>query len=132
LMHDEHGPVSIAPDDRKYGHALIGGQGGGKSSVLARHFATDTRDRGRAVILIDPKGPLAELCLGLAPLGRTVHYLDLGRPEMGVNPLTIDASAGARAAVFLQALVEANPPGAIQAASDSFLRQAIYAACLRE
>ena len=132
LLHDESGPVSIAPEDRKYGHALMGGQGGGKSSVMARHFANDVADPNRAVILIDPKGPLAELCLGLAPTHRTVHYLDLGRPEVGINPLTINASAGARAAVFLQALIEANPPGAIQAASDSFLRQAIYAVCLVE
>jgi hypothetical protein len=132
LLHDERGPVSIAPEDRKYGHALIGGQGGGKSSVMARHFANDVNDPGRAVILIDPKGPLAELCLGIAPAHRTVHYLDLGRPEVGINPLAINASAGARAAVFLQALIEANPPGSIQAASDSFLRQAIYAVCLVE
>jgi hypothetical protein len=132
LMQDEHGPVSIAPMDRKFGHALIGGQGGGKSSVLARHFANDARDPDRAVILVDPKGPLAELCLGLAPAGRVLHYLDLGRPEMGINPLAIDATPGTRAAVLIQALIEANPPGAIQAASDSFLRQAIYAVCLIE
>lgn len=132
LLRDEHGPVSIAPADRKYGHALIGGQGGGKSSVMARHFANDTRDPDRAVILIDPKGPLAELCLGLAPTERTVHNLDLGRPEIGINPLAIDASPGARAAVFLQALIEANPPGSIQAASDSFLRQAVSAVCTVE
>jgi hypothetical protein len=132
LLHDEHGAVSIAPADRKFGHALIGGQGGGKSSVIARHFANDTRDPDRAVILIDPKGPLAELCLGLAPVDRTIHYLDLGEPEMGINPLAITATPGTRAAVLIQALIEANPPGAIQAASDSFLRQAIYAVCLIE
>lgn len=132
LMRDEHGPVSIAAADRKYGHALIGGQGGGKSSVMARHFVNDAADPDRAVILIDPKGSLAELCIGLAPTDQTVHYLDLGHPEVGINPLTIEASAGARAAVFLQALIEANPAGAIQAASDSFLRQAIYAVCLVE
>jgi hypothetical protein len=132
LMRDEHGAVSIAPADRKFGHALIGGQGGGKTSVLARHFANDARDPDRAVILIDPKGPLAELCLGLAPAGRLVHYLDLGRPEIGINPLAINATPGTRAAVLIQALIEANPPGAIQAASDSFLRQAIYAVCLIE
>jgi hypothetical protein len=132
LMHDEHGDVTIAPADRKFGHALIGGQGGGKSSVMARHFANDARDPDRAVILIDPKGPLAELCLGLGPTDRTVHYLDLGRPEIGINPLAIHATPGTRAAVLIQALIEANPPGAIQAASDSFLRQAIYAVCLIE
>jgi hypothetical protein len=132
LMQDEHGAVSMGSADRKFGHALIGGQGGGKISVMARHFANDTRDADRAVILIDPKGPLAELCLGLAPVDRTVHYLDLGRPEMGINPLAISATPGTRAAVLIQALIEANPPGAIQAASDSFLRQAIYAVCLIE
>ena len=99
---------------------------------MARHFANDVRDEQRAVVLIDPKGPLAELCLGLVPTDRTVHYLDLGHPEIGFNPLTIDATPGARAAVFLQALIEANPPGAIQAASDSFLRQAVAAVCTVE
>jgi hypothetical protein len=132
LMQDEHGGVTIAPADRKFGHALIGGQGGGKSSVMARHFANDTRDLERAVILIDPKNSLAELCLGLAPVDRVVHYMDLGHPEVGINPLTITASPGARAAVFLQALIEANPAGAIQAASDSFLRQAVAAVCTVE
>ena len=34
--------------------------------------------------------------------------------------------------MFVQALIEANPPGAIQAASDSFLRQAIAAVCMVE
>ena len=132
LLRDERGPVSLMPTDRKYGHALVGGQGGGKSSVMARHFANDARDRERAVILIDPKGPLAELCLALAPADRTVHYLDLGKPEIGINPLEIKAPPGTRAAVFLQALIEANPPGAIQAASDSFLRQAVAAVCTVE
>ena len=61
---------------------------------MARHFANDARDPDRAVVLIDPKGPLAELCLGLVPAERTVHYLDLGHPEIGINPLTIDASPG--------------------------------------
>jgi hypothetical protein len=132
LLRDERGPVSIAPEDRKYGHALIGGQGGGKSSVMARHFLNDVRDPERAVILIDPKGPLAELALGLVPPSRTVHYMDLGHPEVGFNPLAMKASPGVRAAVFLQALIEASPPGSIQAASDSFLRQAVAAVCAVE
>lgn len=129
LMKDERGPVSLGTDDRKFGHMLIGGQGGGKSSVLARHFANDARDPDRAVVLIDPKGPLAELCLGLVPEGRTVHYMDLGAPMIGINPLLVEASPGARAALFLRALIEASPPGSIQAASDSFLRQAVHAVC---
>ena len=57
LLRDERGPVSIAAADRKYGHALIGGQGGGKSSVMARHFANDARDPDRAVDPDRPQGP---------------------------------------------------------------------------
>ena len=83
-------------------------------------------------MLIDGKGPLAEAAVGMVPADRTVHYLDLAHPETGFNPLTIGASPGATAAVFVQALIEANPPGAIQAASDSFLRQAIAAVCTVE
>lgn len=131
-MRDERGPVGLHPDDRRFGHALIGGQGTGKSSILARHFAADAAEEGRAVIMLDPKGPLARLCLGLCPADRRVHYLDLGRPEVGLSPLRGTASPGARAAVFVQALIEANPEGAIQAASDSFLRQAVTAVCQTE
>jgi hypothetical protein len=132
LMRDEHGPVSLAPEDRKYGHALMGGQGGGKTSCLARHLAVAAADPERAIILIDGKGPLAEAALGVVPAERTVHYLNLANPELGFNPLQIDASPGTTAAAFVQALVEANPAGAIQAASDSFLRQAIAAVCAIE
>ncbi len=132
LLEDEHGPVGIAPADRKYGHALLGGQGGGKSSVMAHRVYSEAHTGDAAIIQGDPKGPLAELTLGLIAEGRTVHYLDLGHPEVGFNPLTLDASPGARASLVLQALKEANPPGAIQAASDSFLRQAVTAVCAAE
>ncbi len=129
LLEDERGPVGIAPADRKYGHALIGGQGGGKSSVIARRVHSEASTDGAAIVLLDPKGPLAELALGLVPRERIVHYLDLGAPEIGFNPLTLDAGPGARASLVMAALIEANPPGAIQAASDSFLRQALSAVC---
>jgi hypothetical protein len=132
LLRDEHGAVGLAPADRKYGHALIGGQGGGKSSLLLRHLLIAGRDPRRATLAIDGKGPTAEAALGMIPAHRTVHHLDLGHPEIGFNPLQIGASPGATAAVFVQALIEANPPGAIQAASDSFLRQAIAAVCMVE
>lgn len=132
LMRDERGSVGLAPADRKYGHALIGGQGGGKTSVLARHWSIATNDLDRTVVLIDGKGPFAESAIGMVPAERTVHYLDLAEPEIGFNPLQIGATPGATAAVFVQALIEANPPGAIQAASDSFLRQAIAAVCAVE
>src|SRR5439155_136984 len=70
--------------------------------------------------------------LGLVRPDRTLHYMDLGEPKVGFNPLAIKASPGVRAAVFLQALIDASPAGAIQAASDSFLRQAVAAVCTVE
>ena len=67
-----------------------------RAQRTARLAACLARDPERAVVLIDPKGPLAELCLGLAPETRTVHFLDLGHPEFGINPLQIDARPGVR------------------------------------
>lgn len=132
LVRDERGPISMLPQDRRFGHAIMGGQGVGKSSVLARHVVNDVNDPGRAVILLDPKGDLADICLSAVPTSRTVHYLDLGTPEFSINPLRMSASPGARADMFVRALIEANPDGAIQAASDSFLRQAAFAICAVE
>jgi hypothetical protein len=129
LLRDERGPVGLLPQDRKYGWALVGGQGGGKTSAMARGIANDARDRLKALIVLDPKEDLARLALGVVPEDRVVHYLDLGAPECGINPLRAPGTPGARADLFVQALTEANPPGAIQAASDSFLRQAISAVC---
>jgi hypothetical protein len=129
IMRDEAGPVGLAVADRKFGHALIGGQGGGKSSVMARSLSNAARDPKRAIVLFDPKGPLAELALGLIAENRTVHYLDLAEPQFGVNPLLIDAKPAIRASLVVKAMIEANAAGAIQAASDSFLRQAISAVC---
>jgi hypothetical protein len=132
LMWDERGPVTIAPADRKKGHALLGGQGTGKSSAMARHFANDAQDPNRVPILLDPKGDLAEICRSLVPQSRVLHYVDLGHPEIGFNPLTVPGSPSARADMLLRALIDANSPGAIQAASDSFLRQATSAVCTVE
>jgi hypothetical protein len=132
LLVDEHGPVGIHPEDRKFGQALMGGQGSGKTSEMAPAVAIDARDDERAIVVADAKEELARLVLGLIPAHRTVHYIDLGRPELGFNPLTINASPGTRASIFLGALIEANPPGAIQARSDDLLRQAVTVVCAVE
>ena len=94
---------------------------------------TTPATRAAPSILIDPKGPLAELCLGLAPDGPD-RPLPRPRPARDRHQPARRSTRrpGARAAVFLQALIEANPPGAIQAASDSFLRQAVAAVCTVE
>jgi hypothetical protein len=127
LMRDELGPVGIWPADRKFGLALMGGQGMGKSSAMMRVALADANDPLKAIVVVDPKEDLARLLLALMPEWRTVHYLDLGAPECGLNPLTVPGSPESIASLFVQSLIEANPPGAIQAASDAFLRNAVAA-----
>ena len=127
-------PSGSRRSDRKYGHALIGGQGAGKTSCLRpaprdRRAATATR----AIVLIDAKGPLAEARARADPRATAPSTTSTSAsPRSASTRSHIGASPGARAAVFVRALIEANPPGAIQAASDSFLRQAIAAVCAVE
>src|ERR687887_2186456 len=58
--------------------------------------------------------------------------MDLARPEVGINPLRIDAEPSAVADVVLQAMREVHEPGAILAQSDEFLRNAALAVCAVE
>jgi hypothetical protein len=132
IMRDERGPVGILADDRKYGLAFIGGQGVGKTSAMARTIEIDARNRDAALIVLDPKHDLAERALSLIPAERTVWYMDLARPEVGFNPLRIDAEPSAVADVVLQAMREAHEPGAILSQSDEFLRNAALAVCAAE
>jgi hypothetical protein len=132
IMRDERGPVGIRAEDRKYGLAFIGGQGVGKTSAMARTIEIDARNRDAALIVLDPKHDLAERALSLIPPERTVWYMDLARPEVGFNPLRIDAEPSAVADVVLQAMREAHEPGAILSQSDEFLRNAALAVCAAE
>ena len=96
LLEDERGPVGIAPGDRKYGHALIGGQGGGKTLVPGPSSRDRRRGRRRARRTARCQRPARRARARADPRATaTVHYLDLGQPEIGFNPLTIGASPGA-------------------------------------
>jgi hypothetical protein len=132
LMRDERGPVGLFPEDLKYGVGFMGGQGGGKTSGIARTIEIDAQDESAAMIVADPKHDLAEYALSLIPAHRTVWYMDLAHPEVGINPLRIDAESSAIADVVLQAMKEAHEPGAILSQSDEFLRNAALAICAAE
>lgn len=136
VMLDEHGPVGIAPDDRRYGWALLGGQGAGKSSALLRHIGNTARDPSRALILIDPKVDLARDARRVIPHGRTLHYLDLGNPRIGFNPFTIlrsrNVSPEVIADLFVCAIRETAGESAVGSRSDQFLRAAVAAVCTIE
>jgi hypothetical protein len=138
LMFDEVGPVGIRPADRRFGWAVLGGQGVGKTAALLRHIGNVARDHDRALVVIDPKVDLARESLAVIPPDRTVHYIDLAKPYVGFNPLTAlrarEVSADVVADIVVSAIREtaAGGPGAVGDRSDQFLRTAIAAVCTVE
>lgn len=128
LARDEHGEVGIRPEDKTDGLGLIGGQKTGKTSVLCRTVQADARDESCAVVVLMPKPGDALKALSMVPRGRTVHYLDLERPEFGINPLASVGDPGMVADKIVEAFVDINAEGDIRGSSDRYLRQAAQAA----
>lgn len=136
LLVDELGPVGIAQEDRRYGTAVIGAAGTGKSALLLRHIGNVARDPSRALFVVDPKEDLARAALSVIPRDRLVHHLDLEHPYVGFNPLTLLRSRGVSpdvvADVVVAAIRETSADGAVGARSDQFLRLALTAVCTVE
>jgi hypothetical protein len=133
LLVDDHGPVGIAPGDRRKGLAVIGAPGAGKSSLLLRCIGNAARDRRRALVVIDLKEDLARDALSVIPPQRRVHLLDLHRPRVGVNPLAIEEIAPeVRADMLIAAIREIHGDSSVGARSDSLLRAATTAVCVAE
>lgn len=125
LAEDPHGQlrtVGLRTEDRRYGTAITGGPGKGKTSVLTLLGAADAQVRERALIAFDPKGDFALKLLSLIPPDRRVWYLDLTRPEFGLNCLCGDTSPSSRADTLVSVIRDVNPDLAVQASSDRFLR----------
>jgi hypothetical protein len=135
IARDEHGSVGIWEEDRRYGYIMIGGQGMGKTSAMARAFVNDCRASGpkrKAVLLFDWKGgrgELAEIALGAVPEDRRVWYLDPANPEFGINLLGIPAAAGVRAGLLIDVIREAFGESSVGARSEDLLRQSTQAVC---
>ncbi|MGH2913199.1 MAG: hypothetical protein ACRDJ3_12070, partial [Solirubrobacteraceae bacterium] len=93
LLRDVHGLVSIHPHLRNQNTAVSGGAGQGKSSYLVASVAEDLRREGCAVIVLDPKGELAEAAVSAVPIERTCTLLDLASPTCGFHPAAVSAAA---------------------------------------
>jgi hypothetical protein len=128
LARDERGPVGIRPEDKSDGLGLIGGQKTGKTSVLCRTIQADGRDEACAMIVLMPKPGDALKALSMVPPGRTVHYLDLENPELGINPLMGDGEPAMIADKVVEAFRDVHAEGDIKGSSDRYLRQAAQAA----
>jgi hypothetical protein len=128
LMRDEYGPVGIRSADKTDGLGLIGGQKTGKTSVLCRTVQADAVDPDCSVVVLMPKPGDALTALSMVPKGRTVHHLDLERPEFGINPLSADGDPAVVADRIVDAFRDVHAEGDIRGSSDRYLRQAAQAA----
>lgn len=128
LARDERGSVGIRPQDKSDGLGLIGGQKTGKTAVLCRTVEADALDPDCALVVLMPKPGDAQKALSMVPPGRTVHYLDLERPELGINPLAGDGDPAMIADKVVDAFRDVNAEGDIKGSSDRYLRQAAQAA----
>ena len=79
LLRDAIGPVSIHPWMRAQNVAVSGAAQQGKSSFLVATVAEDLRRERCAVIVLDPKGDVADAAVSLVPPERTCTLLELAR-----------------------------------------------------
>lgn len=100
--------VGIRGNDFKYGVQVSGVQGGGKTSILAKIAEVRAREPNTAVIVLDPKGDLAEAAATLMPSWRTVRVLDVARPLFGMALRTPGRDLQAEAAIFSEAMVDVS------------------------
>src|SRR4051794_40830271 len=95
---------------------------------MAASCADDAQDDECCLIVLDPKRDLADKALSVIPRHRRVWILDLGEPEIGINPLLIPGRPDAVADAVVEGFRDTNEPGAIMASSDRYLRQAAIGA----
>jgi hypothetical protein len=90
---DVYGPVSIHERLRGQNTAVSGAVGQGKSSYLLATVAEDVRREGCAVILLDPRGTLADAAVSAVPPHRVCTLFDLANPTCGFDPRAVEAVA---------------------------------------
>ena len=100
--------IGIRGEDFKFGVQVSGVQGGGKTSILAKIAEVRAREPNTAVIVLDPKGDLAEAAATLMPSWRTVRVLDVARPLFGMALRTPNRDLQAEAAIFSEAMVDVS------------------------
>lgn len=109
IVRDLNGtPIGIRPEDFKYGVQVSGMAGGGKTSILAKLVEARSREPNTAVVVLDPRGELAEAAVGQIPTWRTVRYLDFSKPLFGVALRTPERDLQAEAAIFTEAMVDVS------------------------
>ncbi|MBS1895428.1 MAG: replication-relaxation family protein [Actinobacteria bacterium] len=100
--------VGVRAEDWKYGFQVSGAAGGGKTSVLARVGAVRATEPNTALVVLDPKGELAEAIAATVPAWRTVRFLDVARPLFGLALETPDRDLTVEAEIFSEAMVDVS------------------------
>ncbi len=121
-------PIALHPEDKKYGVAITGAQGSGKTAILTHLVADDASDPDCAAIILDPKSDLVDKVLSVIPPWRRVWILDLGAPEFGLNFMDMHPDPATVADLVIGAFRDLNDDSAIQASSDRYLRQSLIGA----
>ena len=127
LLRDEHGPVTIAAEQRRQHTAVVGAVDQGKTSLLVASTRDDLRRENCAVIVLDPKGDAAAAVLSIVPTTRVCTVLDMAAPRAGFNPLAVDAPPDAIADQVVAALRGLFGDGEVRGSSDRYLRNAVIA-----
>jgi hypothetical protein len=127
LLRDEHGPVTIAAEQRRQHTAVVGAVDQGKTSLLVASAREDLRRENCAVIVLDPKGDAAAAVLSIVPRTRVCTVLDMAAPCAGFNPLAVDAPPDAIADQVVAALRGLFGDGEVRGSSDRYLRNAVIA-----
>jgi len=137
ILRDATGMIGIRPRDWEGNLLMIGPQGCGKSSIMARCAVEAIRgahnqnpDRPSCVVVRDPKTDTAKAVAAAIPkdfserTGRRVLYLDFSAPWWGFSPLSIDAEPALVGDLIVNAVRDINVEGAVQQSSDRMLRDA--------
>lgn len=138
LGRDPDGFVALNAADRYGNLALLGRPGGGKTSVMLRSAMADMADPNCALIILDPKGELADHALRVLPAdGKPVHVVSLAQPEAGIDPFRVpDGSPHTAAAGIVSALKaiteDATGQSQVGFSSDRYLRQGAIAIAATE
>ena len=127
LLRDEHGPITIAPEQRRQHTAVVGAVDQGKTSFLVASAREDLRRDDCALIVLDPKGDAAAAVLSIVPPSRVCTLLDMAAPRAGFNPLAAAAPPDAVADQVVAALRGLFGEGEVRGSSDRYLRNAIVA-----
>lgn len=101
-------PVGLRAEDWKYGLQVSGAPGAGKTSLLARVGGARACEPNTALIVLDPKGELAEAIASEVPDWRTVRFLDFSRPLFGMALETPGRDLQVEAEIFSEAMVDVS------------------------